>query len=85
MSAPRRSREARPADNTGTLDTALLYHAAGLATADTTGIEATDVAASSYIHGWRAGSRYGLFAGLMLGASITGLALQVGVWLGGQP
>lgn len=75
--------QARP-DNTGTVDPALLHHAAGMATADTTGAE-LEPDPLDYVSGWRAGSWYGLLAGVMLGALIVGLAVQLGVWTGGRP
>lgn len=77
-------RQAHGPDNTGTVDPALLRHAAGMATADTTGAE-LEPDPLDYVSGWRAGSWYGLLAGVMLGALIVGLAVQLGIWTGGRP
>lgn len=76
--------QAHRPDNTGTVDPALLRHAAGMATVDTTGAE-LEPDPLDYVSGWRAGSWYGLLAGVMLGALIVGLAVQLGIWTGGRP
>lgn len=74
---------ARP-DNTGTVDTALMKEAACMATFGNTGA-ARESDRLDYVSGWRAGSWYGLLAGVMLGALIVDLAVQLGVWAGGRP